>query len=126
MRTAEDIDKSIELLLSNQKAKSIVGIGKTESQNPEFLVTKKKDGFISGYESKEMKSVRRQDIADVFFFEGSIYISDVKTYIEKKTFYHQNTLGVEFPKFKTLEIDDMDDFIMIEAMMNFKGYSNDL
>ena len=61
-----------------------------------------------------------------FFFEGSIYISDVKTYIEKKTFYHQNTLGVEFPKFKTLEIDDMDDFIMIEAMMNFKGYSNDL
>ena len=126
LRTAQDIDASIESLLSSSTAKSIVGIGKTEDQNPEFLVSKNKNGFISGYKNKNMKVLRRQDISDVYFFEGSIYVSDVETYLERKTFYHQDTLGFEFPKFKSLEMDDMDDYIMIEAIMKHKGYCNDV
>jgi N-acylneuraminate cytidylyltransferase/CMP-N,N'-diacetyllegionaminic acid synthase len=45
----------------------------------------------------------------------------VDKYLEKE-FYHENTLGYIVPKWKSLEIDDMDDFIMVEAVMKHRGY----
>ncbi len=121
LRESSDIDLAIENLM-NSNADSIVGVGKTEDQNPAFLVSKDDKDYISGYENKDMKALRRQDINDVYFFEGSVYISKVDTLLDKKTFYHQNTIGYEVPKYKSLEIDDMDDFIMVEAIMKYKGY----
>ena len=124
LRESNDIDLAIEDLM-NSNADSIVGIGKTEDQNPAFLVNMNNKRYISGYEDKAMSIKRRQDILDVYFFEGSIYISKITSLLENKTFYHEKTIGYVFPKYKTLEIDDMDDFIMVEAMMRYKEYSNE-
>jgi len=121
LRESKDIDKAIELLLESN-AVSIVGICKTEDQNPAFLVTKGDNGEIKGYENKNMEVLRRQDIRDVFFFEGTIYISKTEELLKKKTFYHDKTIGYVVPKYKSLEIDDMDDFIMVEAIMKYKKY----
>lgn len=121
LREDSDIDKAIELLLESH-ASSIVGISKTEDQNPAFLIQKDEKNFISGYENLDMKVLRRQDIKDVYFFEGSIYISEIDELLKTKTFYHNRTIGYEVPKYKSLEIDDMDDFVMVEAIMKHKGY----
>ncbi len=121
LRKYDDIDNAIEQLF-NSTADSIVGISKTEDQNPAFLIEKNEKNYIFGYEDKDMKPLRRQDIKDVYFFEGTIYISKIDILLEKKTFYHDNTIGYEVPKYKSLEIDDMDDFIMVEAIMKYKGY----
>ena len=121
LREREDINKSIELLFANPSATSIVGISKTESQNPAFLVKKSERGFIVGYEDQKMKVLRRQDIGEVYFFEGSVYVSRTDILLMKNTFYHEHTLGYEFPKWKSLEIDDLDDFVMVEALMKHKG-----
>jgi CMP-N,N'-diacetyllegionaminic acid synthase len=117
LRVKDDIDKAIVQLLENSQAKAIVGVCKTESQNPAFLVKKNVDNFLVGYENLDMKILRRQDINEVYFFEGSVYVSDTATLLKKNSFYHENTLGFEFPKWQSLEIDDLDDFIMVEAMM---------
>ena len=69
-----------------------------------------------------MRILRRQDINAIYFFEGSIYLSEVDALLNKKTFYHENTIGYEVPKWKSLEIDDLYDFIMVEALMKYKGY----
>lgn len=119
-RDEEDIDKAIEQLLSNPQALAIVGICKTESQNPAFLVRKTSDNIIVGYENQDMKILRRQDIGDVYFFEGSVYVSATDALLSRKTFYHEGTLGYEVPKWKSLEIDDLDDFVMVEALMKHK------
>jgi len=121
LREREDIDKAIELLLANPLATSVVGVSKTESQNPAFLVKKNQQGFIVGYEDKQMKVLRRQEIEEVYFFEGSIYVSRTDALLAKNTFYHEHTLGYEFPKWKSLEIDDEYDFVMVEALMKHKG-----
>ena len=121
LREARDIDIAIEQLF-NSNADSIVGICKTEDQNPAFLVFKNEKDFISGYENHDMKVLRRQDIKDVYFFEGTIYISKTDVLLNKKNFYHENTIGYVVPKYKSLEIDDIDDFIMVEAIMKHKGY----
>jgi CMP-N,N'-diacetyllegionaminic acid synthase len=121
LRVKEDIDKAIEQLLGNPEASAVVGVCKTESQNPAFLVKKNKKNFIFGYEDPNMGILRRQDINDVYFFEGSVYVSDTAILLKKNTFYHEKTLGFEFPKWKSLEIDDQDDIIMVEALMINKG-----
>jgi len=121
LREVNDIDKAVEYLFDS-RADSIVGISKTEDQNPAFLVLKDSKDFITGYENKDMKVLRRQDIKDVYFFEGTIYISKSDVLMNKKTFYHENAIGYEVPKYKSLEIDDIEDFIMVEAIMKYKGY----
>ena len=117
LRVKDDIDNAIEQLLENSQARAIVGICKTESQNPAFLVKKNTNNFLVGYENMDMKILRRQDVNEVYFFEGSVYVSDTVTLLTKNTFYHENTLGYEFSKWQALEIDDLDDFIMVEALM---------
>ena len=42
--------------------------------------------------------------------------------LNKKTFFHEKTIGFEVPKYKSIEIDDMVDFVMVEAIMKYKGY----
>ena len=122
LRDKLDIDGSLTLLSSNVHATAVVGVCKTESQNPEFLIKISTEGFLVGYANIDIKVSRRQDIADVFFLEGSIYLSQTNVLLNKKTFYHSNTLCFEVPKWKSLEIDDIEDFVMVEALMKFKGY----
>ena len=122
LRESIDIDLAIEELM-NSKADSIVGIGKTEDQNPAFLVNMDNNGYISGYENRSISVKRRQDISDVYFLEGSVYISKITSLLKNKTFYHDKTIGYEFPKYKTLEIDDIFDFILVEAIMKYKEYT---
>tara|TARA_B110000495_G_C22890808_1_gene519582 strand:- start:146 stop:322 length:177 start_codon:yes stop_codon:yes gene_type:complete len=38
-----------------------------------------------------------------------IYISKIKTLMKYKTFYHNKTKAYEVPKWKSLEIDDIED-----------------
>lgn len=121
LRTKEDIDNAIRCLVANKQATAIVGVCKTESQNPAFLVKKNTNNFLVSYENSEIKILRRQDINDVYFLEGSVYISETAILLKKDTFYHENTLGFEFPKWKSIEIDDLDDFIMAEALMIRRG-----
>jgi CMP-N,N'-diacetyllegionaminic acid synthase len=119
LRDAEDIDKAIELLLKEKKAESIVGVCKVESAHPDFLVKLEKD-FLRPYKENKFKTTRRQDISDLYFFEGSLYISYIKSLKKHKTFYHKNTLSYVVPKWKSFELDDIIDFYIIEALLKAK------
>ncbi|HET6993123.1 MAG TPA: acylneuraminate cytidylyltransferase family protein, partial [Bacteroidia bacterium] len=110
---------ALELLKNTPGAESIVGVARTESSHPAFLVTLEK-GFIQPFGKKEVKVLRRQDIGDVFFFEGSLYISKTESLYKNKGFYHEKTLGYVMPKWKSYEIDELSDFIAIESLMQAK------
>ena len=122
LRDEADIDRAIKQLVDNVGASSLVGISRTEAQNPAFLVVLSENNFLIGLDQSEIKPVRRQEISDVYFLEGSIYVSDTKTLIARRTFCHQETLGCIFPKWKSLEVDDIDDLIMVEALMLHKKF----
>ena len=59
-----------------------------------------------------------KNLVKYFFFDGSLYISEINTLMKKKSFYHSRTLGFTFPKWKSLEIDDLVDFLCVEAILN--------
>ena len=122
LRDEADIDRAIKQLVDNVGASSLVGISRTEAQNPEFFVCLSENNCLIGFDQSEIKPVRRQEISDVYFLEGSIYVSDTKTLIARRTFCHQETLGCIFPKWKSLEVDDLEDLIMVEALMLHKKF----
>jgi CMP-N,N'-diacetyllegionaminic acid synthase len=115
-RDEHDLINALNQLKNTEYAESIVGICKTESCHPLFL-TKLNKGFLEPYENKTYKVYRRQEIDEVYFFEGSMYISKTESLKKRKSFYHEKTLGFEMPKWKSFEIDDMVDFLIIEKLL---------
>ena len=118
LRELSDLDIPLEKLEEKRDiADSIVGVGRVESSHPSFSVVLAEDDLIKPYESDHFSVLRRQDINELFFFEGSIYISDINTLIKKKTFYHDRTLPHIVPRWKSIEIDEISDLIAAEAFI---------
>jgi N-acylneuraminate cytidylyltransferase/CMP-N,N'-diacetyllegionaminic acid synthase len=65
--------------------------------------------------------MRRQDIEPLFFLEGTIYASRIDALRERRSFCHSDTLAYEVPKWKAIEVDDIEDFKMVEAIVSHKG-----
>jgi len=121
LRDAADIDTCIKKLLDTPEAQTIVSVAKLESGHPEFNVIINPEGFIRKLDSSSNFNIfRRQELHDVFFFDGSVYVSKVDAFKITGTFFHDSTLGYIIEKYKSLEIDDLSDFICIEALMNAK------
>ena len=121
---ASDVNLAFEELAKNQEiADSVVGVTKVISAHPVFDVTIGKNGLIQPYLGADFSSAgRRQDLAELYYFEGSLYISSVQTLLKERSFYHSRTLAYVVPRWKAFEIDDMVDFICVEAIMNNLDY----
>lgn len=125
LRDVEDVDKSIEIMVDNPEAESMMGVTKAEDTNPAFMVKLGENGMMIPFMGKA-ETLRRQDIPDAFYFEGTVYLSKCDAYVEKRAFYHDKTLPYIVPKWKSFEIDDIIDFTIIEAIMKLKlnGFFN--
>ena len=115
---SKDIDQAL-FELDDSKYSSIVGIANVQDYHPEFCVKKSKDNHILKFNGASFDAPsRRQDLEPVYSFDGSLYISRVKSYKENKTFYHSLTLGYLCEEWKRFEIDTLTDFIIVEAILN--------
>lgn len=115
-----DIDMALDQLEGNDVgAVSIVGVSKVEGAHPAFDVCLNENkGTLRPYKYELGQSIRRQDLTPLYFFDGSLYISDVTALYQRKTFYHESTLGYITPRWKALEIDSLFDFVCAEAVMD--------
>lgn len=124
LRDVSDIDRSIERLINHPYAESLLSVVRAEDAHPSFMVTLGADGVMKPYIKDAIGGMRRQDITDVYYFEGSVYLSKCSTYLDKKNFLHDKTLSYVVPKWKSFEVDDIIDFIVIEALMKEKLNGN--
>tara|TARA_B100000780_G_C21117735_1_gene452402 strand:+ start:1221 stop:1925 length:705 start_codon:yes stop_codon:yes gene_type:complete len=109
LRELKDINNSIKKVLKKD-IDALVSVSKVEVQHPRFIYSiKNKDNLVPFLKKKNSSDIRRQDIDPLYFLEGSIYISKIKTLMKYKTFYHNKTRAYEVPKWKSLEIDDTED-----------------
>ena len=114
LTTSKDLDNAIIKLKKNKLANSIVGISKIVSHHPDFNVKLNNKSFIK-FATKKIK--RRQEISNLFFLDGSLYISKINSLIKYRSFYQNKTIGFLTPKWKSYEIDDYIDFLTISALM---------
>ncbi len=117
LRESADLDNAIKLLIETPDAESIVGICRVESAHPQFLV-KLEERYLRPYINKDYRVLRRQEIDDLYFFEGSLYISHIDKLRTRKNFYHDKCIGYVVPKWKSFEVDDMIDFFITEALLS--------
>jgi N-acylneuraminate cytidylyltransferase/CMP-N,N'-diacetyllegionaminic acid synthase len=113
-----DVDAALlRLHGSRDRADAIVGVVRTEAEHPAFAVTMSATGTISPLSGGGFDELpRRQDLPDAYRLEGSLYASDVAAFRAAGAFCHGRTMGYAVPRYKSLEVDDLMDFVCIEAV----------
>ena len=119
LRDSRDVDLALDAMMQS-KFQAMVSVCEAEDQHPAFMFQLGNSGDLVTWSSDEFKALRRQDVSPAYFLEGSLYISFVNIFIEKRTFCHSETGGYVVPKWKSLEIDDIVDFVCVEAIMSAK------
>ena len=111
-----DVDAALEQLVAAD-ADAIVGVSRLEATHPAFAVRKAEDGAITPYAAASFGEMpRRQDIEPLFVLDGALYASTVEALKRERGFCHARTLGYETARHKAHEVDDLVDFICIEAI----------
>lgn len=117
LRKVGMIDDALKNLISNNHSKALVGISKVEAQHPSFLCTLNDHNQIIP-NSGSTENIRRQDLTkEYYFFEGSIYASEVKSLLAANNFYRDDTLGYEIDKIGSIELDDSYDLQLIRSLI---------
>ena len=114
LRDFRDIDKSIKKIIK-LKGKSLISVAKCKASHPNFQFTKINQ-IIKPINSKNLLRSSRQDLKDIYYIDGTIYISKVKNFIENKAFYSNKTIFFEVPQWKSIEIDSQTDLIIAEKI----------
>ena len=116
---AEDIDAALEALVAGEPAAaSIVGVTALVSTHPAFAVRLDASGRLQPYAAASFGQMpRRQDTEPLFSLDGSLYISTVTALRRERGFCHAQTLPYVSPRWKSFEVDDLVDFICIEAIL---------
>lgn len=118
LREVDDITIALQTLREHARAQSIVGVAKCESIHPEFLLHIDQNGFIRNIHGESTFIVlRRQELTDYYHFEGSLYISYIQALKERGSFYHELTIPYVVKRYQAPEVDELSDFICIEALM---------
>ena len=119
LTTENDIDKALEFYFTH-KCESLVSIMENPTHHPEYAVelndhTKVIKPFLR--KSFSDLPMNRQDLKPIYFFDGSLYISNISTFFEYGEFYHEKTKGIIFDGSKSLEIDEPIDFKLAEIIL---------
>lgn len=120
LTTAEDVNAGIELLESKHEFfDSLVTVTQSISGHPDFTFNLGHDGLsLSSISGPGWKLRRRQEISKLYFVEGTFYGSKVSSFRDHSLFIQERTIGLKVPRWKSFEIDDLLDVIIIESIMD--------
>ncbi|EMK10350.1 MULTISPECIES: cytidylyltransferase domain-containing protein [Leptospira] len=114
LRTSVDIDDCVEFAIS-KNANSVVSV--CEAQENPFWMFRLGDSFKMTKLLNVEDVARRQDSPKVFTLNGSIYLSEVNYFREKKKFITEDTLAYLMNKESSIDIDDMMDWKLAEILL---------
>ena len=113
-RESQDIDESLELLVNNNDAWSAASVAEAEDPS---LFASLKSGFLSWHGDPPNNIRRQQKKQKLYYLDGTITLSWVDKLIEHRGFYHDKTLGMIVPKWKSTDIDDLVDWYQAEGII---------
>jgi CMP-N,N'-diacetyllegionaminic acid synthase len=114
-----DVDAALETLVARRAdADAIVGVSALVSSHPAFAVRLDAKGLARPFAAPSFGQLpRRQDIEPLYSLDGSLYASTTEALRREHGFCHERTLPYVTPRYKSFEVDDLVDFICIEALL---------
>lgn len=120
LREPQDIDMAL-LQMSEAGADSVVSVCLADTVHPAFMFRRGQGERLELFQGGPFRVLRRQELEPVYFLEGTVYASRIDSLLRTRTFCQENTVGYEVPKWKAPEIDDIVDFLHVEAIMKHRG-----
>lgn len=122
-----DIDGALRALHQNRRhADSILGVCQAVTHHPAFCMRLKSGNVLEPLQPELFsRGIRRQDLEELYFLDGSLYIFNVEAFKQTKRIRTERSMAYVMPKWKSLEIDDYQDFICIEAILKNKEKMNE-
>ena len=121
LRRETDLDSAIELFIENiDKVDSLVSVGEVHLENP-YIMKKIEKGYVKPFIEISENFYQRQQLPNIYFPYGVVYLSKVDAFKKYKTFYQERTIPYFIERWQNYEIDDLSDFICIEAILKSKS-----
>ena len=119
LRTAEDIDEAIKLIL-DKSAKCVVSV--CESHQHPYLMTRITQAgalakFMLDSPESGSASIRRQEMPPAYFINGAIYIVSCKALLEERTLLPAPAFPYIMPQERSYQIDVPWDLYFVDLLM---------
>jgi CMP-N,N'-diacetyllegionaminic acid synthase len=117
LRKEEDIDNSIELLVKNESADGVISVGEIHMEHPVIVKKINSSGRLEPYIDDVKKISQRQQADKSYFPYGVIYMIRTEVFRRERSLYTNNVIPYYIERWQNYEIDDIYDFIAIEAIL---------
>ncbi|MDP1393416.1 cytidylyltransferase domain-containing protein [Lysinibacillus capsici] len=114
LRTAEDIDGTIEKMFKND-GDFCVSVAEA-SQSPYWMYTLNKDDVMQPLIDSPLV-VRRQELPKAYILNGAVYVAKVEELKKTESFITSETVAYEMPEERSFDIDLEKDFLVCENIM---------
>lgn len=116
LRESDDLAKMLTILDARwEDFDAIVSVGRAPC-HPSIMKRSEGDKLTRYDESLEM-TTRRQDDDRLYFPYGVAYIAKTAALLAERTFYVKRSTWYEIQRYQEYEIDDLYDFVCVEAVM---------
>lgn len=113
LRITHDIESCIELMNTNSNS-SCISVQENTKPLEWLYLLDKECTLVKALNGPEVS--RRQDAGNFVFPNGAVYAASVATLMQTRQFVNSDTIGYLMPKERSLDIDDIFDFEMAEAL----------
>jgi N-acylneuraminate cytidylyltransferase/CMP-N,N'-diacetyllegionaminic acid synthase len=118
LRTYEDIDSAIELILEKNES-SLVSVCEVD-ENPILMRIIENDTLKSILEFNG-GNLRRQDLPTYYIFSGALYINTVEMILCENTFINEKSIPFIMERSKSIDIDNILDAKLAKYILEEKG-----
>ena len=96
LTTSQDISDALEALVANVKASSLVSIALQHVYHPSYAVKCDENSILTpnSYETFSDVPINRQSLENIYYFDGSLYISEVKRFLDTGNFFTIQLWGI--------------------------------
>jgi CMP-N,N'-diacetyllegionaminic acid synthase len=122
LRLSEDIDSAINVAVASLPA-AVISVNELH-QHPYFTRVMDDDGVLSPLiPMKELEYPRRQDLPPAYYINGAIFLNQVDSLRNDRTFYPSGAKGFLMPAERSWQIDTDLDIAVVAAILNQQSSS---
>ena len=109
--------EQISKIYMNTNADMVVSVKKSK-ENPYFtLFEEDKNGLLKKFVTNSNFKTR-QECPPIYVYNGSMYLINVKKFLEKKDFNFEKIVKFEMPDSRSIDIDTQLDWVLAEYYQN--------